>query len=62
MQGIKQNCIMWKLLCTGKTGDNLENFGTQLSSVSEREWDRLSGAEEAAEELSKLMVHKEMGN
>lgn len=43
-------------------GDNLESFGTQLSSVSEREWDRLNGGEEAAEELCKLMVHKEMGN
>lgn len=35
-----------------KRGDNLESLGTQLSSVSltEREWNRFSGAEEAASE------------
>lgn len=51
MQGTQQNRILWKLLHTGETGDNSESFGTQLSSVSEREWDRLSGPKKAAEEL-----------
>lgn len=61
MQGTKQNRILQKLLSTGKMGDSLESFGTQLSSVSEREWNRLSEVEEAAEELWQAQGQQRVG-